>query len=168
MSLLKKSARLPLMGSARASYLLNSLKSLAIVFPVFIVVFSWRSFAQALVAKLSGDRTAEEEGFLTLNPITHINVTGILILICIILILSTAFSFNVEPEFLITFIIILEKLFRVLRGLTRVMRTRRFCLVVVTSVFRVIQRLFYILSLRIIRVLMMYLVLIIMLNRFLI
>jgi Zn-dependent protease len=38
-------------------------------------------FSHALVAKLRGDRTAEREGRLTLNPIAHIDPTGLLLLL---------------------------------------------------------------------------------------
>ena len=38
-------------------------------------------FSHALVGKLRGDKTAEYEGRLTLNPLAHIDVTGLVILL---------------------------------------------------------------------------------------
>ena len=50
---------------------LSLLSDIAILFPVFILVFTFRGFFKALVAKLMGDDTPRQEGFLTLNPIAH-------------------------------------------------------------------------------------------------
>ena len=50
---------------------------IAILFPVFLLVFTFKGFFQALAAKLMGDDTAQEEGFLTLNPIAHIDIFGL-------------------------------------------------------------------------------------------
>ena len=38
-------------------------------------------FSHALVGKLRGDKTAEREGRLTLNPISHIDLTGFILLL---------------------------------------------------------------------------------------
>jgi len=56
------------------------LTDVAVLFPTFIVLFTLRGFVQALVAYLCGDDTGKEEGFLTINPIAHVDVFGILII----------------------------------------------------------------------------------------
>jgi len=52
---------------------------------VFALVFSlsFHEFGHAYVAKLYGDRTAELQGRLTLNPIAHIDPMGLLMVIII-------------------------------------------------------------------------------------
>ncbi len=60
-----------------SSRILATLNQIAILFPVFLVIFTFRGFIQALTAKLMGDPTAEEEGFLSLNPITHVDLAGL-------------------------------------------------------------------------------------------
>src|SRR5947208_1658250 len=45
-----------------------------------IISLSFHEFAHALVAKALGDRTAEREGRLTLNPGAHIDPVGTLLL----------------------------------------------------------------------------------------
>lgn len=62
------------MFSNRVLALFNDI---AILFPVFLLVFTFKGFFQALSAKLVGDDTAQEEGFLTLNPLAHIDLFGL-------------------------------------------------------------------------------------------
>ncbi len=57
------------------------LNKLAIFFPVFLLVFTWRGFVKAFVAKLMGDDTAQEDGFLTLNPLAHVDILGLTIIL---------------------------------------------------------------------------------------
>ena len=55
------------------------IKQVAILFPTFVLLFTVRGFFQAWAAYFSGDDTAHEEGFLTLNPLAHVDVLGALI-----------------------------------------------------------------------------------------
>ena len=57
---------------------LAALNEVAILLPVFLLLFTWRGFIQAYFAKLMGDTTAEEDGFLTLNPLAHVDLVGLL------------------------------------------------------------------------------------------
>lgn len=51
--------------------------------PGFILFFSFRGYFQAWVAKKLGDHTPEADGFLTMNPMAHINLIGfICLLLC--------------------------------------------------------------------------------------
>ena len=57
--------------------ILALLSDIALLFPVFLLVFTFKGFFQALAARIMGDDTAQQEGFLTLNPIAHIDVVGL-------------------------------------------------------------------------------------------
>lgn len=57
--------------------LLNNAPALAIAWLLAIVLaLTTHEFSHALVAKWRGDRTAEREGRLTLNPLAHIDLMG--------------------------------------------------------------------------------------------
>lgn len=49
--------------------------------PGFLMFFTIRGYAQAWTAKKLGDDTPERNGFLTFNPIQHINVIGFICLL---------------------------------------------------------------------------------------
>lgn len=53
----------------------------AIVVPAFLVAVSFHEFSHALVASWLGDDTAKKRGRLTLNPVAHIDLLGLLFLI---------------------------------------------------------------------------------------
>jgi len=57
--------------------ILSLLSDVALLFPVFLLVFTFKGFFQALSAKLMGDDTAQQDGFLTLNPLAHIDIFGL-------------------------------------------------------------------------------------------
>jgi len=59
------------------------LNEIAILFPVLISIFTWRGFIQAFTAKMVGDDTAKRYGFLTLNPLAHINLNGMLLIMVV-------------------------------------------------------------------------------------
>lgn len=54
--------------------------ALAWIVAIFLVL-TVHEFSHALVAKMCGDRTAEREGRLTLNPIAHLDPTGFILLL---------------------------------------------------------------------------------------
>jgi len=56
-------------------------RDVAILFPAFLFVFTFRGFFKAWVAKIMGDKTAYVTGFLTLNPVAHVDVFGLLIIL---------------------------------------------------------------------------------------
>ncbi len=60
-------------------YILIKLMSI----PGMVLFFSFRGFFQAWVAKKLGDRTPEQDGFLTMNPLAHINIIGFIMLILV-------------------------------------------------------------------------------------
>jgi Zn-dependent protease len=57
-------------------HLYTFIKHVAILFPTFMVIFTARGFFQAAAAYLFGDTSAHEDGFLTLNPLAHIDIVG--------------------------------------------------------------------------------------------
>jgi len=71
---------------------LAALSEVAILLPVFLLLFTWRGFIQAAAAKWMGDATAEEDGFLTLNPLAHVDLTGLLTILGAFFIISGFFA----------------------------------------------------------------------------
>jgi len=63
-----------------STYLYAFIKQIAILFPTFMMLFTVRGFFQALAAYCVGDDTPEENGFLSLNPLAHIDIVGTLML----------------------------------------------------------------------------------------
>ncbi|MCF7800202.1 site-2 protease family protein [Candidatus Babeliales bacterium] len=67
---------------------LDLLNYLAIIFPAFLFVFTVRGFFKALAAKIMGDDTVQQEGFLSLNPLVHIDFFGLITTLFIFILLS--------------------------------------------------------------------------------
>lgn len=86
---------------------LSILNDIAILFPVFLIIFTWRGFFKALVAKMMGDDTAERDGFLTLNPLAHIDLFGILTVIGVFFVLGGLFSSLIPRAVLLIILIML-------------------------------------------------------------
>ena len=55
----------------------------ALLIAALVASLSFHEFGHALVAKLYGDDTAERAGRLTLNPIAHIDVVGLLMVVVV-------------------------------------------------------------------------------------
>ena len=82
------------------------INEIAIVFPVFVLVLTFRGFFRALVARLMGDRTASSEGFLTLNPVVHIDILGMIILLLVLVVLGGIFPGSFSRTLLLLMLII--------------------------------------------------------------
>jgi Zn-dependent protease len=96
------------MFSTQTSSLFHALLSkIAVLFPAFVIVFTIRGFAKALSAKLMGDDTAQNEGFLTLNPVAHLDFWGILITLIFIFIIGALLPEIFTSSFLIILLILL-------------------------------------------------------------
>ena len=89
------------------SHLLAALSEVVILLPVFLLLFTWRGFFQALLAKLMGDSTAEEDGFLTLNPIAHVDLVGLLTILGVFFIMVGFFSGAIPRTVLLMMLIIM-------------------------------------------------------------
>lgn len=94
------------LGWGKAQHFMAVLSDMAILLPVFILVFSWRGFIQALVARMMGDKTAKDAGFLTLNPIAHIDVLGLLVILLVFFFLGGLF-YDVLPRSILLILLII-------------------------------------------------------------
>jgi len=77
------------------------LSSIATIFPAFIIVFTFRGFARAAVALWMGDSTAQRDGFLTLNPLAHVNVVGLSLILLAVIVLGGLFGGIMPPLHLV-------------------------------------------------------------------
>lgn len=89
------------------NHVLQLLREIAVLFPVFLLVFTFRGFIQALVANLMGDSTAKEEGFLTLNPLAHVELFGLTAMIVIFFSFSSLLGDTIPRSILFILLIIL-------------------------------------------------------------
>ena len=64
--------------------ILALIHEVAILFPVFLLLFSFRGFFKAATALVLGDKTAQEEGFLTLNPFVHLDILSLAMFVGIV------------------------------------------------------------------------------------
>ncbi len=95
-------------GSLSAqSQLLAALSEVVILLPVFLILFTWRGFIQALFAKLVGDTTGEEDGFLTLNPLAHIDLIGFMIILGAFFIIAGFFSSAIPRTVLLIMLVMM-------------------------------------------------------------
>lgn len=78
----------------------------ALLAPVFFIIFTIRGYARALVADLMGDPTPREEGFVSLNPAAHIDVIKCLSVIAIISLLSAFIPDTNTRQLLVILILI--------------------------------------------------------------
>lgn len=60
---------------------MRSLSTMLTLLPGIIIAMSFHEFAHALVANKMGDDTAERMGRLTLNPVSHVDPIGLLMLL---------------------------------------------------------------------------------------
>ncbi len=79
---------------------------LAIIFPAFLLIFTFRGFFKALIANVLGDSTASDNGFLSLNPFVHIDIVGFLSILFVVFFLGGLLSGYV-PLVLLFLVIIL-------------------------------------------------------------
>ncbi len=59
----------------------SSLQGLLIAIPAILVAITFHEYAHGKVANLLGDKTAEYQGRLTLNPLAHLDPVGTLLLV---------------------------------------------------------------------------------------
>jgi len=88
-----------------SNYVLNILSDIALLFPVFLLVFTFKGFFQALFARLAGDRTAQNDGFLTLNPLAHIDVLGFLTILIVFFAIGSLLSGAIPRAFLFILVV---------------------------------------------------------------
>jgi Zn-dependent protease len=86
--------------------LLETLNNLAIIFPALIIIITLRGFGQAFSSKMFGDDTAQAHGFLSLNPLDHLDSVGLMLTLFILFVLSSLFVGSV-PQYYWFILIIL-------------------------------------------------------------
>jgi Zn-dependent protease len=62
-------------------YMMEMLVYLFMILPACVVTFTVRGFCKALLAKWCGDTTPEEDGFLSLNPVEHVNFFSLTVIL---------------------------------------------------------------------------------------
>jgi Zn-dependent protease len=88
------------------SHVYAVLNDIAVLLPVFLLVFTWRGFFRAAIAKLMGDDTAQREGFLTLNPLAHVELVGLLVLMVVFFLMGVLFTGTLSRALLLIFWVI--------------------------------------------------------------
>ncbi len=68
--------------------LLASINMAAIFLPALILILTFRGFFRAFVAKVMGDDTAYNDGFLSLNPVAHIDLFGLLLIVFVLFVIG--------------------------------------------------------------------------------
>jgi Zn-dependent protease len=81
------------------------LNEIVVLFFVFISVFSIKGFCQALSAKIAGDNTPSEDGFLSINPLAHLDILGLIIVLGVYFIVGLFFSEILQREILFALLI---------------------------------------------------------------
>ena len=87
--------------------IMSLLTDLTVLFPAFLLVFTFRGFAKALVARLMGDDTAQKNGFLTLNPLVHVDLLGLVIVLFVLFFLGGLFGETLPRAFLFILLILI-------------------------------------------------------------
>lgn len=64
------------------------LQHIALLAPIFFIIYTVRGFSRALAADIMGDPSARDDGFISLNPTAHIDVIKCLIMITLMSFLS--------------------------------------------------------------------------------
>jgi Zn-dependent protease len=93
-------------GLSKTQQLLAVLNDVAILLPVFLLIFTWRGFFQAFTAKIMGDNSAQRDGFLSINPLAHIDLTGLLVVIGVFFFIGGLFA-NMMPRSVLLMLLIL-------------------------------------------------------------
>lgn len=86
--------------------ILAILNDVAVLLPVFLVIFTWRGFVKAALAKMMGDNTAQKDGFLTLNPLAHIDLVGMLIIVAVFFVVGSMF-YNTLPRAVLLMLLVI-------------------------------------------------------------
>lgn len=83
--------------------LMALLNEVAVLFPVFLLIFTFRGYLKALAAWSMGDTTAYMTGFLTLNPLAHVDIRGVLVFLAAAVFFYAVVPFAFSREMLLIF-----------------------------------------------------------------
>jgi Peptidase family M50. len=73
-------------------YVMALLRDIAILFPAFLIVFTFHGFARAIVARWMGDNTAYQEGYVSLNPLMHVDIMSMTVVLLIVFLVGGLFA----------------------------------------------------------------------------
>lgn len=90
------------MTDTRVFSLLNDV---IILFCIFLAIFSFKGFFQTLVAKLMGDDTAAQEGFLTMNPLVHVDLAGLCTILGVYFVVGLIFAESLPYDMLFVLLV---------------------------------------------------------------
>lgn len=82
-------------------YFLGLINELALLFPIFLLVFTFRGFFKALMAFMMGDNTPQRHGFLSLNPLVHLDIVGMSIFIILFFLMGSILSGSIQRQLLL-------------------------------------------------------------------
>ncbi|MBX9830900.1 site-2 protease family protein [Candidatus Babeliales bacterium] len=82
-------------------YFLGLINELALLFPVFLLVFTFRGFFKALIAYWMGDNTPKRHGFLSLNPLVHLDIVGLSIFIIFFFLIGSLLTGTIPRQLLL-------------------------------------------------------------------
>lgn len=74
------------------SPLFSLINEIVILFPCLLLIFTFNGFFKTLTAKTMGDTTAYNLGFLTFNPLAHIDLLGLFIILMTYLLIGILFG----------------------------------------------------------------------------
>lgn len=77
--------------------ILTLIHEVAILYPIFLLLYSFRGFCIATIAAHLGDKSAQRKGFLTLNPFAHIDVILLAFFMIIPYLIDLAFD-SITPR----------------------------------------------------------------------
>jgi Zn-dependent protease len=89
-----------------SNHMMELLNELAILFPAFLLVFTFRGFFKTLAAKISGDNTGQRYGFLSLNPLVHIDFLGLVVVLFVLFFIGGLLGGVVSRGFLFVLLIL--------------------------------------------------------------
>ncbi|KKQ48939.1 MAG: Peptidase M50 [candidate division TM6 bacterium GW2011_GWF2_38_10] len=72
--------------------LFSLVNEMVILFPCLLLIFTFNGFFKTLTAKIMGDTTAYNLGFLTFNPLAHIDLLGLFIILITYLLIGILFG----------------------------------------------------------------------------
>jgi Zn-dependent protease len=82
------------------------IRDLIILFPAFLLTFTFKGFFKALSANFMGDDTPKQEGFLSLNPLVHIDFFNLFIMLFALVFLGGLFGETLPRSYLFMFLIL--------------------------------------------------------------
>ncbi len=81
------------------------LNDVIILLFIFLAIFSFKGFFQTLIAKIMGDNTATDEGFLTMNPLVHVDLAGLCTILGVYFVVGLIFAESLPYDMLFVLLV---------------------------------------------------------------